>query len=200
MSSQTNDTAWMETHGGRQFFFEAKSPEEMVDMIDIEDIAASLSKLCRYLGHTADFYSVAEHSVLLANAVLERGATRQEALTVLLHDAAEAYMGDMPRPMKDWLRRTGGPNLLASLRTLEWNIDAAVSLKYGTIHPFPAVVHDLDFRILRDERTQVMNRSPHTWVSDDAVPVDVRIRCLDHAAAKAHFLRLFRLLSSADGS
>ena len=66
--------------------------------ICIEDIALSLSRQPRFLGHTHKFYSVAQHSVLCAFY-----ANKEQKLDALLHDASEAYMGDLPKPLKHHL-------------------------------------------------------------------------------------------------
>ena len=70
------------------------------DQVRIEDIAHHLSMLCRWGGAVREFYSVAQHSVRVS-----RLCDPSDALWGLLHDAAEAYVGDMIRPMKDALRR-----------------------------------------------------------------------------------------------
>lgn len=70
-----------------------------LDDISIEDIAHALSNQCRYGGHTCDFYSVAEHSVILAEEGWKRWGPA-EALFLLLHDAEEAYLQDMAQPTK----------------------------------------------------------------------------------------------------
>ena len=79
------------TYTGRQFFPLTPRQED----IDIEDIAHSLSRLCRFNGHCKSFYSVAEHSYRISYIV-----PPEFALWGLLHDAGEAYLSDLPRPIK----------------------------------------------------------------------------------------------------
>jgi hypothetical protein len=81
---------WMQTYTGRKFYPLDPRPED----IDIMDIAHCLARMCRYSGHTKKFYSVAEHSVLMAEAF------PQYAAIAILHDAAEAFFGDLPKPIK----------------------------------------------------------------------------------------------------
>lgn len=82
---------YFRTYMGRHVHPLCPSPDE----IDIEDIAHSLSQTCRFLGHTDGFYSVAQHSVLVSELV-----PAEDALWGLLHDASEAYLGDLPAPIK----------------------------------------------------------------------------------------------------
>lgn len=89
----TKTTDWIQTYTGARFY----PLEPDADLIRIEDIAHSLSMQCRYTGHTARFYSVAEHSLILAN---EFHTGWHYRLVALLHDAAEAYLSDIPRPLK----------------------------------------------------------------------------------------------------
>ena len=69
------------------------------------DIAHALSLLCRAGGHFAHFYSVAQHSVNCAKEAAARGETRRVILACLLHDASEAYLADITRPVKAHLQR-----------------------------------------------------------------------------------------------
>lgn len=78
-----------------------------LDDIDITDIAHSLSLVCRFGGHIKHFYSVAEHSILVAKLLSEQGAPGELVLAGLLHDAHEAYLGDVTTPVKDVLREHG---------------------------------------------------------------------------------------------
>lgn len=70
------------------------------DDIDINDIAHALSHICRYGGHVRRFYSVAEHSVMVASQARRTYGSSPLTLSALLHDSAEAYLGDIPRPLK----------------------------------------------------------------------------------------------------
>jgi len=87
---------WMQTYTGRQFWPIDPRAEE----VDINDIAHALSNMCRFGGHVKSFYSVAEHSVRVSWLA---GDDHEMALAALLHDAAEAYVVDVPRPLKRFL-------------------------------------------------------------------------------------------------
>lgn len=91
--------SWVQTATGRRFNFNDIESNE----ISVIDIAWALGHQCRYNGHSSEFYSVAEHSVQMSYAALVNGASREVALEMLLHDAAEAYMGDLVRPLKQML-------------------------------------------------------------------------------------------------
>ncbi len=87
---------WISTQSVRQFDF----INPRVEDIHILDIARALSHICRFGGHTSSFYSVAEHSIIVAELLEDQFANKITILAGLLHDATEAYMGDMPRPIK----------------------------------------------------------------------------------------------------
>ncbi len=76
-----------------------------VDLIDIEDIAHALSMLCRANGHFRTFYSVGQHSINCAREAKARGYSQKVQLACLLHDASEAYLADVTRPVKAELPR-----------------------------------------------------------------------------------------------
>lgn len=90
--------------------------------IEIESIAAALSKICRFGGHCPKFYSVAEHCVHAAILAQDFGFGREAMRAVLLHDAAEAYIGDMVRPIKV---------SMPSFYELESRIERAIELAFG---------------------------------------------------------------------
>lgn len=103
------------THSGQQVDIE--SPK--ADTIRIEDIAHALSFLCRGSGQANFFFSVARHCVYCAREAQAQGFSREVVLACLLHDASEAYMTDVPKPIKD--------NLIPQYRTYE---DALLSVIY----------------------------------------------------------------------
>ena len=74
--------------------------EPTTEDIKIEDIAHSLSLLCRANGHFPEFYSVGQHCVACCKEAVQRGYGNRLALACLLHDGAEAYLSDIPRPVK----------------------------------------------------------------------------------------------------
>jgi len=82
---------WITTYTGKKFHFRNPTVEE----IDIKDIAHHLSLICRFTGAVREFYSVAEHSIRVAFIVPD-----SLKLSALLHDAAEAYLNDISRPVK----------------------------------------------------------------------------------------------------
>lgn len=91
MPENETSSTWIQTFTGRKFF----PLDPNLNDIAIEDIAHALSNLCRFAGHVRKFYSVAQHSVLVSHH-----CHPDNALAGLLHDASEAYLLDMPRPLK----------------------------------------------------------------------------------------------------
>lgn len=87
---------YINTFSGGQFW--PLSPEK--DEIKVIDIAHGLSMLCRANGHYKHFYSVAQHSIHCAEEAKLRGLSHRIQLACLLHDASEAYIGDLTRPLK----------------------------------------------------------------------------------------------------
>lgn len=128
---------WIHTYKGHQFY--AFDPRE--DDIDIDDIAHALALTCRYSGHCNKFFSVAQHSVLVSFLVPE-----EQALAALLHDAPEAYLTDIPRPIKHMLNEYGVP-----FSDVEDRIYKVIAKKYGCQYPLPNEVHEIDHHIVADE-------------------------------------------------
>lgn len=113
-----------------------------VDMIDIEDIAHSLSMQCRFGGHLPRFYSIAQHSVLCSQIIEPK-----YALEALLHDASEAYLMDIPTPLK---------NLLPEYKVMEDRLMKTISEKYSFEYPLNKSVKEVDSKMLNIEFNGVM--------------------------------------------
>lgn len=170
--------SWMQTFTGRQFY--PLAPE--VDDIDIADIAHALSLICRYGGHVDRFYSVAEHCVLVSQSV-----PAHDAMWGLLHDAAEAYVGDMVRPLK---------HHMPDYRLIEDRLLRVIAEHFGMKGAsFSASVKDADNRILLTERAALMSAPPVAWQQDGLQPLDVEVRGLAPADAEALFLAQFEAVT-----
>jgi hypothetical protein len=169
---------WIQTARGRQFW----PIDPRADEVFIDDIAHALSMLCRFGGHCLHFYSVAEHSVLLS-----RAAAPENKLWALLHDASEAYLVDVPRPLKPFLH---------GYQEAESKIMRAVCERFGLDSDMPPAVKDADKRILFDERTQNMATAPVRWASD-AEPIGVTLQCWQPHVARANFLSDFQYLTTS---
>jgi uncharacterized protein len=169
---------WMQTYTGRAFW--PLAPQ--ADDIDPADIAHALSMLCRYGGHVERFYSVAEHCVLMSYAV-----PPGYALWALLHDATEAYMGDMIRPLK---------RSMPEYQAAEARLSAVICDRFNLPHECPTWVKEADNRILRDERAALMEPPPLEWSALEDVPaLGVDIQGWPPAVAEMRYLgRLFELL------
>lgn len=166
---------WMQTYTGRQFWPMDPRPGE----INIDDIAHGLANACRYAGHCLKFYSVAEHSVIMSYIVPER-----LALTALLHDATEAYVVDVPRPLKPFL---------AGYKEIEHRVWLAIAARYGLPEDLPAEIKEADNAMLLAEQKQIMAPPPADWCVP-GVAANVPINCWSPDVAERRFLQRFREL------
>lgn len=114
--------------------------------IDIVDIAHALSQLCRFAGHTKHFYSVAQHSINLSFVVEPKHAP-----WALLHDAAEAYMGDLPRPVK-----VECPHFV----TMEERLLRCIARKFELPLQMPSAVKRMDTALMHKEASVLMPHAP----------------------------------------
>lgn len=171
---------WMQTYTGVQFWPLDPRPEE----IRIEDIAHSLANQCRYAGHVQEFYSVAQHSVLVARIV-----PREHAMWGLLHDATEAYLVDLPRPVKRYSR------LGDEYRDIETRLMGALCVRFGLAFDEPGCVKHADDVLLMTEKRDLMPNSPAKW-RETAEPLPDQIEPWSPRRAKAAFLVAFAEISS----
>ena len=164
------------TVSGHRFYFDR--PEDSV--ITIVDIAHALSMLCRFNGHTHGFYSVAEHSVL-GSLLPEVEADPDLAREFLMHDAAEAFVGDMTSPL-------GG--LCPDYKAIKRRVENHVASVFGLRMPLSAAVHDVDMRMLRMEQAEIMRDPNKAWpVVRDYRPAAISPRFWSPERARSHFLR-----------
>lgn len=170
---------WMQTSSNSEVDFTA----EHWIALPIEDIANALANTCRYNGHCSRFFSVAEHSVLMSRLV------RPElALAALLHDASEAYVGDIPRPLK----RVMG----TAFKDMERKAMRAVAQRYGvTMHDLEhPEIKALDKKILADEAAALMPR--HAFWDQFTERTGVEIAGWNPAEAREKFLQRYAELKS----
>jgi hypothetical protein len=166
------DHQWIQTYTGKKFWPLDPRPDE----ICIEDIAHALSQKCRYTGHCREFYSVAQHSVLVASQC-------EDPVWGLLHDAGEAYLPDVARPVK---------RAIPEFQQIEDRILKAVAERFGLSWPIPDCVHETDVRLLATEKLELMGTPPSEWFSLEQVePLDVVIVPWTPPSAEVKFLKVF---------
>lgn len=171
---------WIQTVTGKKFYPLAPYPED----VDIFDISHSLGHQCRFGGHSKMFYSVAEHCVLLSYAV-----PAPDALWALMHDASEAYVVDVPRPLK---------YQLAGYREIENRVLLAIAARFrlpmAVAGELPPAVVEGDNRILLTERMALMKLTHHWPSLDNLEPLPVEIHGWSpNKAASLYFDRFFEL-------
>jgi len=176
---QPADQSWILTYTGKHFY--PLSPR--IDEIDILDIAHGLSNICRFTGACREFYSVAQHSVHASFAVpppLE--------LAALLHDASEAYLCDVSRPVKY-------AESMAAYRHAEQHLMTCIGYRFGIPTFDIPSIHEIDNRLLATERRDLMNCGEEL---DDwqlrVQPLPLRIVGWAPPKAEAYFLSRFEHL------
>lgn len=158
--------------------FDLADPE--TSEINVEDIAHGLAHTCRFAGQCRAFYSVAEHSVLVSQIV------PQAELAALFHDAAEAFVGDVSRPLKQ---------LLPEYTKIEKRIERAIFQQFGIEWPPPPDVKAADHSVMAAEQAILMPPGTNEWLrAANISPANVDIRCLDPMAARSLFLDRFSKL------
>lgn len=167
---------WMQTHSGKAYHFKAPQPASII----LADIAHALGNLCRFGGHCAKFYSVAEHSILVSQVV-----PKEFAMQGLMHDATEAYVIDVPRPLKHLLG--------ASYENLEAATWGAICAKYGLPLDLDPSVKMADNTVLLAEKEVMLGEPPLPWTWAKGLrPAKVDIHFFSPAEASNRFLKRYR--------
>lgn len=141
---------WFTTYSGTRFYPLDPKPEEISPI----DIAHHLSNVCRFGGACVEHFSVAQHSVNVAFCV--RDIAPEHALYALLHDAAEAYLGDMVRPLKH-------AKGMADFRNAEAQLMIRVCERFGLPEEEPAIVREIDLRMCVTEAPIVLPKGFELW-------------------------------------
>lgn len=168
---------WIQTFTGRRFW----PLDPRAEDIRIEDIAHALSNICRFTGHTLKFYSVAQHSVLVSRIV-----PPADALWGLLHDASEAYLTDIAKPVKE-------SPAFAEYKLAEDKLARVVAEAFSLPWPMPASVKKADCVLLATERRDVMRSTDLAW-NVPAEPMLRRITPWTPEAAEQAFLDRYQYL------
>lgn len=169
---------WIQTFTGKAFYPLDPRWEE----VDPVDIAHALGMICRFGGHAKHFYSVAQHCVLMSYEVHPANA-----LWALMHDAGEAYLGDMVRPLKKHM---------LTFRNAEAHLMGIICRRFGLDPICPLEVIEADTRILCDERLALMTPCDKPWtLMDGVVPLGVVIEPWGPKEAEVRYLERLRELT-----
>lgn len=171
-------STWIRTYSGAIFY--PLQPE--IDSINIIDIAHSLSLICRYLGHIEDHYSVVQHSWIVSNYFKDDIILAKWGL---LHDAPEAYICDIPRPIK--------PQLIGYTE-LEEQYEKLIAEKFDLPYPIPSEVKEIDTRILKTEMLSRMTYKNPKFQHTEIKKIEglkVNIPVISPKEAELQFLRKY---------
>lgn len=167
---------WFLTYTGRQFYPIDPHPEDVC----IEDISHALSMVCRFGGHVRTFYSVAQHSVIVSHLC------PHSAFQALMHDATEAYVGDMVRPLK---------RQLSAYRLVEAGVWCAICGHFNIPVEMAPEIKAADNVALMTERRDLLTPTEHKWsLEEQYPPMDEVIVPLMPDEACALFMNRFEML------
>ena len=184
--------AYIITYTGKVFDFLNPKPE----MVCIEDIAHALANICRYTGHVKQFYSVAQHSVLMANADLPG-----DPLVRLLHDSVEAYIGDLASPWKNllYVESIRSPVIAVPVRKFEREIQAVIGMALGVDLTHSAEVKESDIRMFWTEVRDLMPKMPEDfeWGPPRMEPLEAKIIPWNPITAEGMFLSTYNKIKES---
>lgn len=157
MARNLTDRQWTQREpSGLPFFLFDPQP------LDFEpfEIALALSHVCRFTGHVRRFYSVAQHSVLVS-LWLDAHGFHELAPWGLMHDAAEAYIGDMVRPLK---------REMPEFKRIEKRIERQIARRWDLAWPMPPPVKQADNAVLMSERNSLKRKMDRRWREEGVQP------------------------------
>ena len=200
---EKHDHLWIQTATGIKFNLINPAPGSIV----LEDIAAALGKICRYNGHTFAFYSVAEHSVLMARQLREEGHEPMVQFWALMHDAVEAYVCDMPSPVKTCLNELSQEYLggYGTYKQLYQELEVRLCIEFGLVvdDQTEATVRLADLRMLATERQQVVpvmieDISDVEWGIPEGIEPypDLYLECWNPSFAENRFEREYKKIKA----
>lgn len=178
-----DDSNWIQTYSGKQYW----PTDPRAEDVDPVDIAHHLSNICRYTGACREFYSVAQHCVIMSH--ISQVCKEYMALAALLHDGAEAYTGDFARPVK---------REMSAMKELDALNERAVFERFGLLNllPLSPVIAWADRVMLATERRDLMAPPARPWVSCENVkPLSVVIYPMSPSQAKTAWLKRFHELT-----
>jgi uncharacterized protein len=177
---------WIETYTGRKFFPLDPRPED----IELEDIAHALSNKCRYNGHCKTFYSVAQHTVLGLDIMEKEGYDTITMIHFALHDSAEAYLPDVSRPIKPYIKIGN-----KTFEEVEEEILVAVRTRFCIPEPTQQqnkLVKHIDTKILFHEANYLM---PCNDWGDKSIQFDyINVAPVPIHTIKREYIRKFNTL------
>lgn len=181
MTSTEQVKPWLQTWTGQKVSFPMTTA-----MMNVDDIAHALSLQCRFAGHIKCFYSVAEHSCLVSDWLFNNDQ-RDLAMAGLFHDASEAYLVDIPKPVKLCL-----PDYVALENHViniveDWGGFYRGELSHKN-------VKDIDQRILQDEKAELKKDFGHKW-SSTKEPLGIALPLWSPAQAEEEFKNRFERLN-----
>lgn len=159
-------------------WFDFANPES--SSYTVEDIARGLARESRFNGHGSDFYSVAQHSVIVSTIVPEH-----LAMAALLHDASEAFMKDFPKPLK---------NLLPGYVEIEQRVEAAIFKKFGLEFPMDKEIKIADIICFVTERRDLQPLAPFDKIYKNVTPLEQKIVAQSPKQAYNGFMKRYKQL------
>jgi hypothetical protein len=159
------------------------------EQLDAGDIARALGNQCRFGGHSRVFYSVAQHAVIVSQLVEERSGDTEDAFAGLMHDAAEAYLGDMPHPIK---HRSA---LGATFRAAEAHLEQVIRKRFRIKADVPEI-KVVDRALLATERRAFSAEEWHWPELGGVEPLDLELTAWSPEEAVEAFARRYAELDA----